>query len=382
MLQFKDPTKLRTKKIVFEAVYGAQDSSTLERLKELSSKRVSVELINNKHKAIPDATAREISAGITSQCEQDIQKLEQYLPLLENFIHHIDFLGSDPGVIRATSNLKIRWTSPLSSSCSLNIMGPKFYQIDNLRFELGSVLFFYGSMLRERASQVLATDLVQSATLFRKAAGVYLYLAHDVLPSLKAKHTAHGPPEATPSVSTVMSLICLAEAQVATIIKAEEKGTADGLLSKLHYGAVQLFDEAMDSYTTAAKECKDISTGLMDYISCSKALHMLRSYKYMAQSVKTEGQMGAAIGVLKQALSCKLQKNVRGMESWRTVIKQEVNTLTDLLRKYEHENDFVWNEKVPYDDRLPLLQGKKLATSIPYSPAICEKAGKPLKLKI
>ncbi|KAF5757528.1 putative BRO1 domain-containing protein [Helianthus annuus] len=146
---------------------------------------------------------------------KDIQKLELYLPSLDNLVQHVDFLGyNDPRVIRLISNLKIRWTSPLSSTCSLNIMGPKFFQIDSLRFELGLVLFSYGSLLRERASQVLHTDLVQSATLFRKAAGVYQYLGHDVLPFIRAKPSPHGPPEATSSVSSVMSLICLAEAQV------------------------------------------------------------------------------------------------------------------------------------------------------------------------
>ena len=46
-------------------------------------------------------------------------------------------------------------------------------------------------------------------------------------------------------------------------MKAEEKKTADTLLSKLHYGVVQLFDEATGFYTTASKECKDISPILM-----------------------------------------------------------------------------------------------------------------------
>ncbi|KAL9997697.1 putative BRO1 domain-containing protein [Helianthus debilis subsp. tardiflorus] len=356
--------------MVFEAVFGAEDSGTLEQLKELSSKRVNIESMY-KNKSVP---------GPNAECEQDIQKLELYLPSLDNLVQHVDFLGyKDPRVIRLISNLKIKWTSPLSSTCSLNIMGPKFFQVDSLRFELGLVLFFYGSLLRERASQVLDTDLVQSATLFRKAAGVYQYLGHDVLPFIRAKLSPHGPPEATSSVSSVMSLICLAEAQMVTIMKAEEKKTADGLLSKLHYGVVQLLDEATDSYSTAAKECKEISPGLMDYISCSKALHKLRSYKHMAEGVKTEGQMGTAIGLLKRALNSKVQKNVGGLESWRKVIKQDMNALTELLRRYEHENDFVWSEKVPCDEHLPMLQGKKIATCIPYCPARWERT---LKLKI
>ncbi|KAI3744299.1 hypothetical protein L1987_57377 [Smallanthus sonchifolius] len=377
MLQFKDPSKLRTKKIVFEDVYSAQDSGTLEQLKELSSKRVGVELINENN-SITDAIAREMSGGLTSQCEQDIQKLELYLPLLENLVQHVDLIGDDPRVISWTSNLKIRWTSPLSQSSFFNLMGPRFFQIDKLQFELGIVLFFYGAQIREWASQVLVTDLVQSATLFRKAAGVYHYLAHEILPSLQDVLTPEGPPEATSSVSSVMNLICLAEAQIVTIMKAEEKQTADGLLAKLHYGVVQLFNEAMDFYSAAAKECKDISPVLMDYISCSKVVHELRSYKYMAQAVKTEGQMGIAIGLLKLALN-KVQRNLGGLESWRAVLNQDMDTMTDLLRKYEHENEFVWHEKVPYDHHLPLLQGKKIATCIPYRPERWERT---LALKI
>lgn len=57
-------------------------------------------------------------------------------------------------------------------------------------------------------------DLVQSATLFREAAGIFQHLAHEVFPSLQSTQSVERPPEATPSMSTVMSLICLAEAQV------------------------------------------------------------------------------------------------------------------------------------------------------------------------
>lgn len=117
---------------------------------------------------------------------------------------------------------------------------------------------------------------------------------------------------------------------------------------------------------------------VQDYISCSKVLHELRSYKYTAQAIKTEGQIGTAIGLLKLALS-KVQSNLGGMESWRTVINQDMDTMTDLLKKYEYENEFVWHEKVPYDHDLPLLQGKKIATCVPYHPERWERT---LALKI
>lgn len=54
---------------------------------------------------------------------------------------------------------------------------------------------------------------MQSATLFREAAGVYLYLTQEVLPSLQPIDAGRKPPEATSSVASIMSLICLAEAQ-------------------------------------------------------------------------------------------------------------------------------------------------------------------------
>lgn len=57
-------------------------------------------------------------------------------------------------------------------------------------------------------------DLVESAALFRRAAGVYQYLAEHVLPDLQSVPSADRPPEATVSMASAMSLISLAEAQV------------------------------------------------------------------------------------------------------------------------------------------------------------------------
>lgn len=56
--------------------------------------------------------------------------------------------------------------------------------------------------------------MVQSATLLRKAAGIYQYLAQEVLPCLQTKLSVEMPPECMIKVSSAMSLLCLAEAQV------------------------------------------------------------------------------------------------------------------------------------------------------------------------
>ncbi|CAK9176225.1 unnamed protein product [Ilex paraguariensis] len=72
MMHFPDPSKLKTKQIVFEGIFRARDSGTLEQLKELSSKRRVIEESINKGSFITDVIAREMSGGLTSQCEQVI----------------------------------------------------------------------------------------------------------------------------------------------------------------------------------------------------------------------------------------------------------------------------------------------------------------------
>ncbi|KAM7468387.1 hypothetical protein LguiB_015949 [Lonicera macranthoides] len=372
MLPFRDPSKLRTKKVVFEDIYPARDSGTLEQLKELSSKRRVIEESINQSNFITEAIAREISGGLTSHCEQDIKKLEQYLPLLENLVHNVGLVVENPQFARLTLDLKIQWSSALTSSPFFNLMGPKFFQINNLHFDLGMTLFLYGAILRDWASEVMSTDLVQSATIFRKAAGIYLYLSNEVLRSLQPALSSERPPEATPSLSNVLSLICLAEAQAVTIRKAEEKGNTGGLLAKLHYGVVQFLDDATVVLQSTIEECKYISLRLVEFISSCRALHELKSCKYLAEGLKSDGHIGIAVGVLQHALS-NAQKNIPGEESWKLVFKQEIDNLTGLLRKYEHENEFVWREKIPDPDELPVLEGKKIVGVIPYNPQKWER---------
>lgn len=55
---------------MFEDVFAAHDSSTLEQLKELSSKRRVIEETINETSTITEAIAREIFGGLTSQSLQ------------------------------------------------------------------------------------------------------------------------------------------------------------------------------------------------------------------------------------------------------------------------------------------------------------------------
>ncbi|XP_061375111.1 uncharacterized protein LOC133317271 [Gastrolobium bilobum] len=372
MLHFVQPSKLKTKQIVFEDIYAACDSATLEHLKELSSKRRAIEESSNESRTITEAIAREMYGGFVSRHEQDIHKIEQYLPLLANLFPYADGISTKNQMAQWTSALKIRWSSALSSSSFFNFKGPKFFQIDNLRFELGMTLFLYGGILRERALEVLSDDLVQSATLFRQAAGIYHHLAHDVLPPLQPELPPEKSPEALAAVSTIMSLICLAEAQAVTVRKAEEKGTSSSLLAKLHHGVTIFLEEAIGVFHTVVKQCKDISSRLLDFISFCKCLHELKGQQYVAESLKASGQIGAAIGVLGSTL-INVKKKIPGEEPWRSIYQKQIHDASEVLRKFVHENDLVWFEKIPSGDELPLPEGHKIVNFIPYSPKRWER---------
>ncbi|CAA3026516.1 Hypothetical predicted protein [Olea europaea subsp. europaea] len=168
-----------------------------------------------------------------------------------------------------------------------------------------------------------------------------------------------------------MSLICLADAQAVTVRKAEENGNTGRLLAKLHYGVREFLVEAIGVLHLATKECKDISSALLEFISSCKILHEMKSFKYLAEGLRSDGQIGTAIGVLQRALAN--AKTVPREESWRLVSNQVIDDLTQLLRKYEHENDFVWHEKVPKIDELPFPQAVNVVSFIPYQPQIWER---------
>ncbi|KAH6763001.1 hypothetical protein C2S52_020434 [Perilla frutescens var. hirtella] len=372
MISYPGLWKLKTKPVVYEHVVLASDSGTLEQLKELSSRRKAIEDSINESSFITEAIAREMSGGLTSRCEQDIQKLESYLPLLENFIHHINLNAKNRQVMYWVTEFKMRWSSVLSPSSLFNLQGPKFYQVNDMYFELGMSLFLYGALLRERAFQVLSSDLVQSATLFRKAAGVYNYAAQEVLTNLH--WTQERPAEATLSVPSVMSLICLADAQAVTARKARENGNTGGLLAKLHYGVKDFLVEAINILQDATKQCKDTSPRFLDFMSCCKTLHELMGYKYHVEGLKNDGKIGVGIGILRWALG-NARKSIPKEESWRVVNQQVIDELSGLLQKYEHENEFVWHEKIPFDDELPLPlpQAARIVSPIPYHPQKWER---------
>eukprot|EP00249_Psilotum_nudum_P001349 c13793_g1_i1 orf=295-1434(-) len=367
LLHYRDSAKIKTKKVVYEETYYARDSGSLEQLKELTTRRKAIEDSLNGSSQLAPAIAREMAGGVTSPILQDLQKAERYLPLLENLVICVEAASHNAQIVQWTSDLKLRWTSALSAVGPFGLATLKYFRIDNLRFELGMVLFLYGALLRERALEVLPTDLVEAATLFRRAAGVYCHMAQDVLPPLHTVLPADRPPEATASMASIMSIICLAEAQAVIVQKAEEKATSKALLAKLHYGIVQLLEDAGNLLQMHTGDWNDVSEKFRRFIMTCSILHEARSQRYIASELKKIEKLGIAVAVLRYAMN-RVQGKSPGEDAWKTVFRQEADALGDLLRKCENENEFIWHERLPRLEDLPVLEGKKIVTPIAYQP--------------
>lgn len=106
-------------------------------------------------------------------------------------------------------------------------------------------------------------------------------------------------------------------------------------------------------------------------MSC-KTLHESKSYQYTAECLKNDGKIGVAVSVVGLTLS-NMKKSMPKEESWRSVFRQVMDDLTVKLRKYEHENEFVWHDKVPCHNELPSPQSVKIVSVIPYQPKKWER---------
>lgn len=88
--------------------------------------------------------------------------------------------------------------------------------------------------------------------------------------------------------------------------------------------------------------------------------------------MRNDGQVGVSVGVLCDALISS-KKKTPGEDSWKAVFKNEIEIVANTLRKFEHENEFVWHEKIPHGDQLPSPQGTKIVEIVPFKPKKWER---------
>ncbi|KAL9305996.1 putative BRO1 domain-containing protein [Arabidopsis thaliana] len=361
MMQYLIPEP-KTKELLFEKALQAAGPVTLGEVKDLTSKRKIIEECVNKTSKVTDSTAREMTRGLTSVCDQDLHKLGEYLPLLCNLVHYTD-------KIKRVSSLKIRWSSGLISQTLIQRTCLKFFQVDNIMFEFGMVRFVYAVKLRERAMELVSTDSKKGVAVYREASGVFHHLSHEILPSLQTCLPPGKLPELTPPLCSALSLLCLAEGQAVTTEKAEESGKSASLLSKLHFGIFQYLSEAYARLSSRLTgEYKDLSTCFLEYVTTMGALHELKSQKYLAELLESEDRVGDAVGVLRRALAAAKKSTPSKDDKWIAIFKKEREDVAKNMAKYEKLNDSMMLQKIPIDREIPFPKGEKIVNLIPYTP--------------
>jgi len=95
----------------------------------------------------------------------------------------------------------------------------------------------------------------------------------------------------------------------------------------------------------------------------------LRSQRYLAEDLRGKEKFGIAISVIQNAMANAKKANTLKNEPYISVFSKEIMDAAEMLRKFEHENDFVWHDKIPsVNVLLPCLQGKSIVSAIPYEP--------------
>lgn len=85
-------------------------------------------------------------------------------------------------------------------------------------------------------------------------------------------------------------------------------------------------------------------------------------------------KIGVAIVVLRHANANANKAKAPKNQSYVPVFTKEIKDASEMLRKFEHENDFVWHDKIPSANMLPPLQGTSIVSAIPYEPPKRERA--------
>ncbi|GLI70538.1 hypothetical protein VaNZ11_015454 [Volvox africanus] len=171
-----------------------------------------------------------------------------------------------------------------------------------------------GDQQSAAAAAGLQAALTRAVAGLRRAAGVYGYLADEVLPALRevmaaaaaAAASRDWPLELLPAAALCMKHLSLAEAQALVAAMAELKGMSPGTQRALHAGCVLLFrDAAVAAQELAAAAPLGLPLSdrlLVRFLPAATALHAARSQLCFAREQQAVMEMGQAEAACEEGL--------------------------------------------------------------------------------
>lgn len=111
------------------------------------------------------------------------------------------------------------------------------------------------------------------------------------------------PAELVPAMSECMGKVCLAEAQCLVAFRAHEKRNSISVITALHTGASDLFEEASLVLKEHTGNFNYLSDKFRRFIALSSSLEQIRAFQQLAIHHRTQEEVGRAVGFCQRALS-------------------------------------------------------------------------------
>eukprot|EP00873_Tetraselmis_striata_P038006 jgi/Tetstr1/458270/TSEL_044758.t1 len=369
-----------TRPVAFHTLLPAASSAglALEQLRELSSRREALAGKRTGVEGSPDAGAEE-------HARKDFTHWPlKYISLFERFTQQADSLMDSS----TAAKLVFQWNSPLGDQPG------RFFKLTTLPMERAMAFYMYGAALQQQGYHIASVEATpgspmaaataaaaadarhaDAATMLRRAAGVFTFLADCVLPSVLDDLPAERPAELVPATAGCLASCALAEAQAVVAHRAMLKGASAHLVSQLHMGVSELMEAASKRLKEGMNEYNSVSSRLRRYIAISSTLHQAMAAAYQGQRLlQADGQAGVAVALCDHA-AVLLQKCTHASEGdtrWNAVIAEAGKLVQAMRGHFDTERNMVYYQGIAKSVPKP-PEAKVIVQAIEFTPP-CDSA--------
>jgi len=279
------------------------------------------------------STMRHIALKLGEKSESSLEHMAKYYDQLSNLTQKIP-----------TQELQIpfKWQDAFSKG---SVFGGRItLTVSSISYEMVATLFNYGAM----CTQVAAAQNLESEEGLKKAnkhlqtaAGIFNQLKDRVVAAIEQEPT----PDLEPETLTLLSAICLAQAQELVVQKALKDKMKESIIAKLSKHADDLFSDVLKNMQ------KESVRSLWDkdwvaVVSGKQALYNGLAQYHQSRVCNAEKAIGEEISRLQYALELFTAAEKRAgytigcSKDW---YKRSNNYLTEAKK----DNDFIYHERIP-----------------------------------
>jgi len=213
------------------------------------------------------------------------------------------------------------------------------------------------------------TAATRAAASARRAAGVFAYLASTALPPLRESLGAERANELTASMSEVMALMSLGDAQGIAARRAGERGAGWNLRARLHVAACDFYRDADSILQNSRSDWNGVDILVLASVLFARCAHEAEAYLCQAEALREADKCGEAIAACARAAdplnTC--AKASREFAPWTRYHDDLVARQRALNSRLTKENEVVFFQTVPKPG-VPLPEPAVVATAIDYNP--------------